>query len=372
MIIYLFIYLLKMDYSFRGILCKKEESELRCWGSEKDKGPLTRLYFKFPPLAKDEVRIKITHTGLCHSDCFKMDAAWGPNFCYPLVPGHEIVGIVEKVGAEATKYKIGDKVCFGVFRNCCGKCDYCMKGDDQLCENYPFKFTYDPYLGGYSDQIQVKESFTFPLPKKLDEKCIAPILCAGATCYCPLKRHCVPGGKCGVVGIGGLGHMALQYAHKMGMKVYCCSTSKDKEPLAKKLGADEFIITSDPEQVKRMSKEKFDVVINTAFLDDISPYVSSLRQGTGVLIQVSLPNVDAPVKFSNMGLVVGQQKIVGSMVGSRTEVQDCLNFSDQFNVQPITEHYTWANFPKAYEKLHNGKPIFRCVVDVSESFDEKY
>ena len=356
------------DYSFRGVPCDKKDCNVHCWGVTKAKETLTRMYFKVP-LLDDEVRVKVLHTGLCHSDCFKVDEEWGKNATFPLVPGHEIVAEVEKTGKNVKKFKPGDQVAFGVFRDCCGACEFCRKGDDQLCSECPYKLTYDPHLGGYSSHMHVKESFVFHLPAKLPKEKAAPILCAGVTVFAPLKRWGTPGARCGIVGIGGLGHMAVQLANKMGMNVVAISTSAEKEKEARHFGAKEFVCSKNEEQMKRiMTKERLDLIINTAYVPDVTNYMYALKAG-GCFIQVGLPEVSKPIVYNNMDLVCGQKIFTGSLVGSRAEVEDTLNFCEKFEVYPVVENYPWTEFPKAYKRLHDGKARYRCVVDVASTFD---
>lgn len=358
-----------MDYSFRGVVCPKEEANVFCWGVTEAKGPLKRLYFKLPKLQKDEVRIKVLHAGLCHSDCFKVNEGWGKNFVFPLVPGHEIIAEVEEIGSDVTRFKPGDQVAFGVFRDCCGSCASCKRGDDQLCTNCPYKPTYDPYLGGYSSHMHVKESFVYKMPPKLDKKRAAPILCAGVTVYAPLKRWCKPGARCGVVGIGGLGHMAVQCANKLGMHVVAISGSPAKEAETKQLGAKEFVNSKNNADMKRISTtEQLDLIINTAFMPDITTYMNAVRPG-GCFIQVALPDVSTPVIYNNMDLVANQKILTGSDVGNRKEVEETLKFCDENNVLPVVENYSWADFPKAYQRLWESKAKYRCVVDTADTFD---
>ena len=357
------------DFSFRGVVCSKEEANAFCWGVTKAKEELQRLYFKLPALAEDEVRIKVLHAGLCHSDCFKVDEEWGKNVLFPLVPGHEIVAEIEKTGSKVTKFKPGDQVAFGVFRDCCTSCEFCRKGDDQLCSECEYKFTYDPHLGGYSSHMQVKADFVFHLPKGLAKEKAAPILCAGATVFSPLKRWGAPGLRCGIIGVGGLGHMAIQIANKMGMLPVAISTSPAKEKEALALGAKEFVCSTNEEQMGHLiKKDKLDLVINTAFIPDITNYMYAVKAG-GCFVQVALPEISKPVIFNNLDLVGGQKIFTGSVVGSRTEVQETLNFCEQFGVSPVVENYSWSEFPKAFKRLHTGLPRYRCVVDVASTFD---
>ncbi len=358
------------DFSFRGVACPKGEADVACWGVSEAKGAFKRMYFKLPHLADDEVRIKVLHAGLCHSDCFKVDQEWGQNVVFPVVPGHEIVAEIDKVGAKVTKFKHGDLVSFGVYRDCCGSCEPCRRGDDQLCSNCPYKLTYDPYLGGYSTYMHVKAGFVYFLPKSIPKERAAPILCAGATVFAPLKRWSKPGIRCGIIGIGGLGHMAIQLASKMGMQVVALSTQPSKEAEAKKFGAHEFVCSKNEEQMKHLcTKEPLDLVINTAFIPDITNYMYAVKAG-GCFVEVALPEVDKPIIFNNLD-VVGNQKIyTGSNVGSRTEVEATLNFCEKFGVYPMTENYSWAELPKAYKRLHDSAPRYRCVVDVASTFDD--
>jgi D-arabinose 1-dehydrogenase-like Zn-dependent alcohol dehydrogenase len=357
------------DYSFRGVLSTKEESNTSCWGVTEAKGPFKRLYFKLPALAEDEVRIKVLHTGMCHSDCFKVDEMWGKNCLFPLVPGHEIIAEVEKVGSKVTKFKPGDAVGFGVFRDCCSSCEFCRKGDDQLCTSKPYTWTYDPHLGGYSSHMHVNPEFLFHLPKTLNKSKAAPILCAGVTVFAPLKRWGIPGARCGVVGMGGLGHMAIQIANKMGMEVVAISTSPDKEKEARHFGAKEFVCSKNEDDMKRIQKkEKLDIILNTAFIPNVTSYMYAVKQG-GVFIQTALPDTAKTVIFDNFDAVVGQKVFTGSIVGSRTEVEQTLAFCDRFDVYPVCENYSWAEFPKAYNRLHDGLARYRCVVDTGATFD---
>ena len=193
-----------MEIEERGILCSKEESDCKSWGALNSKENLSRLYFRLPKIKDDELRIKILHVGLCKSDWYAIQELWGPSMMFPLVPGHEIVGEIEKIGKDVKQYKEGEIVCVGVFRDCCGSCELCLDGMDNLCEDALFKYTYDPMIGGYSTVIQIKDKFVFKCPTNLDISKVAPIMCAGVTSFSPIKRFGKEGNKCGIIGIGGL------------------------------------------------------------------------------------------------------------------------------------------------------------------------
>ena len=353
-------------FDFRGVVCEKEKSDCHCWGFEEEGSEIKRLDFKLPELEKNEIRMKVTNVGLCQSDVMMAEGAWMSNCYWPLVPGHEMCGIVEKVGSKVKGYKVGEKVMFGVLRECCGACEYCLDGKDNCCVEAAFKPTYDPYLGGYSTYFQAKSEFFYHMNPELDAQRAPPLLCAGVTVFAPLQRHIVPQGVCGVVGIGGLGHMAIQYANKMGMKVIAISTTSDKEREAMELGAHQFVCSTEGEQMKGI-KNYCDIVVNTCLAHDITSYLYTLKSG-GTFIQVAVPQVLEGLLFDSHDLIIKHKTIAGGIVGSRREVQQMLDFSAFHNIQPIVQNYSWNDFPKAYDTIKNGKPRFRCVVDIADTF----
>ena len=358
------------DFSFRGVVCAQKESDAACWGVTEAKGPLKKLYFKLPSLKPNEARIKVLHAGLCHSDCYMADQEWGPLQTLPLVPGHEIIAQVDKVGGAVKNFKAGDVVAFGVFRDCCGECEYCRNGNDQLCVNCPYKGTYDPYLGGYSTYMHVRADFLYSVPKNLPQNKIAPLLCAGATVFSPLKRWGKAGIRCGIIGIGGLGHLAIQCASKMGMHTVAISTSTSKEKEAREFGAKEFICSKNEADMKRFkSTDRVDLIINTALMHDLTEYLYGLNP-TGCFVQTGAPEVSKSLIFNHMDLIGGQKIITGSAVGSRKEVADTLKFCGEYNICPVVESYKWDEFPKAYKRLHDCQPKYRCVVDVASTYKD--
>lgn len=358
-----------MDYSFRGVQAPKEDADMACWGFTEAKSEIKRLYFKSRPLGDNEVRVKILYTGLCHTDLHRSQEAWKPNKTYPFVPGHEIIGQIEKIGLKVKHKKVGDIIAVGPFRDCCGCCEFCIRGEDQLCTDAPYKQIFDPYLGGFSTHVQIREDFTFPLPKTLDPSKAAPILCAGLTVFTPLKRWCMPGARCGIVGIGGLGHMAIQIAGKMGMLPIAISKTADKEKDCLALGAKEFVLSTDEEQMKRiMTKNRLDLIINTAYVHDLTKFVMAVKPG-GVFIQAALTESNQPVVYDNMELVEHQKIFAGTLAGSRKDVQDTLDFCAKHQILPQVQNYTWADFPKAYGALLELKTRFRSVVNVASTFD---
>ncbi len=359
----------KDQYPFRGIACTKEEATTFCWGVTEPKGALKRLYFKLPPLLDNEVRVKVLYVGLCHSDCSRTDGEMGKNYTYPLVPGHEIVAGIEKLGALVKGLAVGDIVALGPFRDCCGVCEFCTKGKDHLCEDVPYKSTFDPYIGGFSTHMNVNSKFLFSLPEKIPIARAAPILCAGVSVFAPLKRWGAPGLRCGIVGIGGLGHLAIQFASKMGMEVVAISSSAAKEKDTLHFGAREFVWSKNEAAMKKLiAKSKLDLAINTSYLHNLTEYVAAVKPG-GCFVQTAAPDVSKPVYFSNLDLVAGEKVFAGSLAGSRKSVMETLEFCQNFEVYPVVETFTWAEFPKAFEILREGASHYRCVVDVAGTFD---
>lgn len=339
----------------------------------KNKDEFVPYYYKFPELAEDEVRAKVLHTGLCHSDVMTGREKWGPcNF--PVCPGHEVVAEVEKVGTAVKDFKKGDLVAFGPFRNACFECKHCKTGATNLCTKVDDQFLYGLHFGGYSTHIQQPAHHTFHIPEGMDLANLPPVLCAGTTVYAPMKRHIKEkGAKVAILGIGGLGHLAVQYGKAMGLEVSAITTSSDKVDYIKKLGAAHVIVVD--KELKELKKHvgEFDFLINTLPInskDLLEAYVSTLTNG-GTLIQVGLPSIDESFNISFFSLVAKQISIVGSIVCSVQETKDTLEFTKKHGIRVETENFTFEDFPKALNRLENERPIFRCVVNVEE-FNKKH
>ncbi|CAG9322725.1 unnamed protein product [Blepharisma stoltei] len=254
------------------------------------------LPFRHPALLDNEVRINVTHAGCCHTDIFMSTQAWFPGGCFPLVPGHEIVGVVDKVGEKVSKFQPGDKVGFGTIRDCCEEYDSCLQcrtGFDNLC---PKKVTtYDPHFGGYATSFQAKGSFFFKLDESFPGEA-APMFCAGLTVFAPLHRDVVSGMRVGVIGIGGLGHLAIKFANSMGTEVTAISTSNNKQADAREFGAHHFINLRDEAQMKN-AMGSLDYIINTATSYDITQCCSLLRP-RGVLHLCGAPSSNENLNFN--------------------------------------------------------------------------
>lgn len=315
----------------------------------------------------DEVLIDIKYCGICHSDIHTARSEWGPAK-YPCVPGHEIVGKVISKGKKVKKFKVGDTVGVGCLVNSCGRCENCKKNEEQFCIR-PI-FTYNSAipnsdkwtLGGYSGLITVNENFVLKINKNLPLDKVAPLLCAGITTYSPLKRYKVKkGSRVAIVGLGGLGHMAVKIAKAMGATVTVFSTSKDKEDDAYRLGAKFFIYSKDSEIFDSL-KENFDLIINTVSAShDLNPYLRTLKiDGTMVLV-----GVPPDASFLQAGsLISGRKKITGSLIGGLKETQEMLNFCARKKVFSDVELINANQINEAYERTLKGQVKFRFVIDI--------
>lgn len=315
----------------------------------------------------DDVVIEIAYCGVCHSDIHTARGEWGPT-AYPCVPGHEIVGKVTEAGKKVKRFKVGDLVGVGCFVDSCGKCASCKSNEEQFCEGHTV-FTYNsteldgktPTYGGYSSHITVKDKYVLKIKKGLALDRVAPLLCAGITTYSPLKRYGTKkGSKVGVVGLGGLGHMAVKIAKAMGAEVTVFSTSPNKEQDAKKLGAKNFVITSDLKNFAAVSG-KLDLIIDTVSAKhDFSPYMGTLKiGGTHVLVGAA----PEPNQVAAMALIYGRKRLAGSLIGGIKETQEMLDFCAKKKVLADIELITAPQINDAYERTVKGQVKYRFVID---------
>lgn len=342
-------------------------------------GPLT-IERELPKA--DEVQIDILYCGVCHSDLHQIKNDWG-NTLYPCVPGHEIVGKVSAVGLGVTKYKVGDTVGVGCMIDSCGKCASCTGGEEQYCEGpkswlatyngymkpNPLDFNKENTFGGFSTSIVVKESFVLRIPDKLDIKAAAPILCAGVTTYSPMKHWGVEAGdKVGIVGLGGLGHMAVQLAKAMGAEVTVITTKEDKMAAAGQLGADHVILSKD---VKAMNAAELslDFILNTIpDTYDVNEYIKLLKRdgflvAVGVLAPYSSPT-------NNMEVAFQRRSVAGSLIGSIQETQEVLDFCAEHNLAPEIEVIRIQDINRAFDRMEKEDVRFRFVIDMQSLKDE--
>lgn len=344
----------------------EQEADAFAWIFTNPTDPMKKVAIKLPELKPDEIRIKVTYAGLCHSDIHTVRGDWGPA-SYPLAPGHEIVGTVTHIGSNIKDYQLGDKVGFGCQRESCDSCKPCKLTLDQLC-TAPLeqKYTYGAkYWGGYATSLQQPAKFFFKIPKELPEEKVPPLFCAGITTYAPIARHAKPGDELAVLGIGGLGHMAVMFGKAWGCKVTAFTTSKDKEDFIKKLGADRVVVSS--EETLAQEAGKYDVVLNTLPSGDNLTALVNLTQTLGTFVQLGAPPVNKPSSFLPHVLLFRHVNFTGSGIGSRKEIREMLEFCAKHNIVPLCEQFDFENFPQAFDHLEHGKPIFRCVVDATKA-----
>lgn len=315
-----------------------------------------------------DVLIEILYCGVCHSDIHQARDEWG-NSIFPMVPGHEIVGRVAAVGSEVTKFKVGDLAGVGCFVDSCGVCRNCKDGSEQYCENHLVS-TYNgtekdektPTYGGYASQIVVDENYTLTIPSNLALPNVAPLLCAGITTYSPLRRFNVGDGqKVGVVGLGGLGHMGVKIAASMGAEVTVFSTSADKERDARGLGAHNFVVTKNPDNLTPLAG-RFDFILDTVSAShDINMYLNLLRR-EGVLTLVGAP--EKPLDVHAFSLITNGRILAGSMIGGIRETQEMLDYCAAKNITSDVEIIPIQQINEAYERTVRGDVRYRFVIDM--------
>jgi alcohol dehydrogenase (NADP+) len=331
--------------------------------------PLGPFSFQRRDVGPHDVQIDILYCGVCHSDIHQARDEWGGSI-YPMVPGHEIIGRVIKTGNHVTKFKAGDLAGVGCFVDSCRECPECKAGLEQYCDK-GMSPTYNGYeqdkktptYGGYSTQIVVDESYVLSISPKLALEGVAPLLCAGITTYSPLRHWKVgPGQKVAVLGLGGLGHMAVKLASSFGAEVTMLSTSASKEADAKRLGAERFVLTTGPEAFTKLAKT-FDVIIDTVSAQhDLEPYFSILKTD-GVLVLVGLPPEPLPV--SGFSLVPKRRSLVGSMIGGIQETQEMLDYCAAQNITSDVEVIPIQQINEAWERTIKGQVKYRFVIDIA-------
>jgi uncharacterized zinc-type alcohol dehydrogenase-like protein len=333
------------------------------------KAPLAPFKFERRAVGNHDVLIQIMYCGVCHSDIHQVNEDWGKAI-FPMVPGHEIVGKVMQVGSHVKNFKVGDFAGVGCLVDSCRTCSACDEGLEQYCEN-GFVGTYNglekgtqkPTYGGYSDQIVVDEKFTLKISSKLPLEAVAPLLCAGITTYSPLRQWKVgKEHKVAVLGLGGLGHMAVKFAAAMGAEVTVLSTSPNKESDAKKLGASKFVVTSDKNAVGTVNNY-FDFIINTVSASvDLNQYLGMLRlDGTMVLLGVppEAPQVHA------FNLIRKRRRLAGSLIGGIQETQEMLDYCAEHNIVSDVEVIAMSEINTAYQRMIKGDVKYRFVIDLA-------
>jgi uncharacterized zinc-type alcohol dehydrogenase-like protein len=342
---------------------------VKAFGTEAAEAPLKGLTINRRSTNPHDVEIEILYCGVCHSDLHTARNEWHGTI-YPCVPGHEIVGRIVRVGDHVTKFKEGDLGAVGCLVDSCRECDYCKEGLEQYCEpgatqtyNSPDKYLGTQTYGGYSESIVVDESFVLRVPQNLDLAAVAPLLCAGITTYSPLKHWNVgPGQKVGVVGLGGLGHMGVKLAKAMGAEVIVFTTSPSKVEDAKRLGADDVVLSKDPEQMKRYAGKLHFVLDAVSAQHDINAYLSQLRVD-GSLVLVGAP--EQPLPVAAFSLIPQRRTFAGSMIGGIAETQEMLDFCGKHNIVSDIEMINIGQINEAYDRLLKGDVKYRFVIDMA-------
>jgi len=317
-----------------------------------------------------EVYFEIKYAGICHSDIHTARAEWGPAI-YPLVPGHEIVGIVTKIGDQVTKFAVGDKVGIGCFVDSCRECEQCRAGHEQFCTTKPYTiWTYNsigrdglPTAGGYSQAITVEQDYVIRIPDEIPFEKAAPLLCAGITLYSPLKRWGAgPGKKVAIIGMGGLGHVGVQIAAKMGAEVVVISQTMSKKDDGLRFGASDYYATSEPERLREL-RGSLDLMVSTvAAVADLDAMLKLLKPG-GVLVDVGLPEHASTLRLSS--LTSGNKVLAGSQIGGIAETQEVLDFCAANGVVPQVEIISGEDITAAYDKVVHSQVRYRYVIDTS-------
>jgi uncharacterized zinc-type alcohol dehydrogenase-like protein len=339
------------------------------YGASNAQSPLTPFHFTRREPGPTEIAVETLYCGVCHSDLHMARNEWG-NSVYPMVPGHEIVGRVLAVGGKVTKFKVGQIAAIGVIVDSCRQCAPCKRHDENYCDEGP-TLTYAAKdrvdgsitMGGYSNNYVVDERFAHTVPANLDLAAVAPLLCAGITTYSPLRHWKVgPGMKVGIVGLGGLGHMALKFAHAMGAHTVQFTTNIRKKEDAIKLGADEVVLSSD-EAAMKAHTNSFDFILDCAAAPhSIDPYTALLRLDSTMCL-VGLP--EKPPAVSIFNLIGKRISVAGSMIGGMPETQAMLDYGGDHNIVSEVEVIPIQKINEAYERMLKQDVKYRFVIDMS-------
>jgi len=344
-----------------------KEEEFHCWAAHEKSGELKPWSYKPRPQGSNDVDIKIFSCGICGSDIHQIDSGWGPSI-YPIVPGHEIVGEIISVGSEVKKFQIGMRVGVGPSSFSCNKCDLCKSGQEILCEKgvWVYNARYDDgsvSYGGYSKHIRVDATWVFSIPENLPTDSVAPLLCAGVTTFTPLHRYGYgKGHKIGILGIGGLGHMALKWSKALGCEVTAISSSSSKEKDSISLGAHHFICSSNKEAMLA-AKNSFDAILSTVSGSiNWSTYIKLIKHN-GRLILVGIP--EEKLQFKPFDFIGKQISVCGSAVGSPSDFEKMFKIASEHHIVSDVQVWPIDQVNEAIKAFREGKPHFRFVLKIS-------
>ena len=347
-----------------------ETNNIKAFGTENAQASLNEMKIQRRAITSRDIEIDILFCGVCHSDLHTARNDWGGTI-YPSVPGHEIIGRITKVGDAVSKFKVGDLAGVGCLVGSCGVCPSCKKNLEQYCVP-GFVGTYngkDKHLGGhtfggYSEKVVVDENFVLHIPENLDPAAAAPLLCAGITTWSPLRHWNVKkGDHIAVVGLGGLGHMAIKLAKALGANVTLFSRSPEKEKDAKDLGADVVIISTDAQQMSSV-KAKFDLIIDTVpYVHDVNEYIPTLNV-SGTIVMVGYLGPLDPM-LNTVQMILGRKSVAGSVIGGIAETQEMLNFCGEHNIVSEIEIIKMQEINEAYERMLKSDVRYRFVIDMA-------
>ncbi|WP_333660879.1 NAD(P)-dependent alcohol dehydrogenase [Chishuiella changwenlii] len=344
-------------------------TEVKAYGTASADAPLQEIKINRRALQAHDVEFEILYCGICHSDLHQIKNDFGGTL-FPIVPGHEIVGRVTAIGDHVKNFKIGDLAAVGCIVDSCGNCEYCEDGIEQFCdEGVTFSFNSEDKisgghtLGGFSKTYVCHEKYVLKMPPFKDLAAAAPLLCAGITVYSPLKHwQAGPGKKVGILGIGGLGHLAIKIAKAMGAEVVVFTTSPSKVEDAKRLGADEAVLSSDAETMAKYARQLHFIIDTVSAKHDVNVYLNLLRHD-GTVVLVGLP--PEPLEVASFNVVIGRRSFAGSNIGGIAETQEMLDFCFEHNITAESEIISIQQVNHAFERLEKGDVKYRFVIDMA-------
>lgn len=346
-----------------------ETKTIQAFGTNDATEPLKKMDIKRRALLANDVEMEILYCGICHSDLHQIKNDFGGTM-FPIVPGHEIVGRITAVGTEASKFKVGDLAAIGCIIDSCGHCEYCKDHLEQFCDegvtysfNSPDKYLGGATFGGFAKTYVCDEQYVLHMPVFEDLAAAAPLLCAGITVYSPLKHwQAGPGKKVGILGIGGLGHLAIKIAKAMGAEVTVFTTSQSKIEDAKRLGADDAVLSTDPTQMEKYLRKLHFIIDTVSAKHDVNTYLNLLRHD-GTVVLVGLP--PEPFEIGAFNVVMGRRSFAGSNIGGIAETQEMLDFCAQHNITADIELISMDEVNNAFERLERGDVKYRFVIDMN-------
>lgn len=346
-----------------------ETKKVKAYGTESSTKPLEEMTINRRAVGAHDVEFEILYCGICHSDLHQIKNDFGGTM-FPIVPGHEMVGRVTAVGDHVTTFKMGDLAAVGCIIDSCGHCEYCNDGIEQFCDegvtfsfNSPDKDLGGATFGGFSKTYVCNEKYVLHMPAFENLAAAAPLLCAGITVYSPLKHwQAGPGKKVGILGIGGLGHLAIKIAKAMGAHVTVFTTSPQKVEDAKRLGADEAVLSSDADQMATYSRKLHFIIDTVSAKHDVNTYLNLLRHD-GSVVLVGLP--PQPLEIAAFSVVSGRRSFAGSNIGGIAETQEMLDFCFEHNITAESEIISMQDVNTAFERLEKGDVKYRFVIDMA-------